>query len=97
MTRRSRALHELEPEGFVELNRRDADRLRLDKSGKVRITTRRGSVQARVRLNDRVPLGTLFMPFHFAEAAANVLTNPAYDPIAKIPEFKVCAARVEPA
>jgi formate dehydrogenase alpha subunit len=97
MTRRSKALDALEPEGFVELNRGDAEGLRLGKGGKVRITTRRGSVQARVRLNDRVPRGILFMPFHFAEAAANVLTNPAYDPIAKIPEFKVCAARVEPA
>jgi formate dehydrogenase alpha subunit len=95
MTRRSRGLHELEPEGFVELNRRDARKLRVEKGSYVRVITRRGAVRALVRLNDRVGTGTLFMPFHFVEAAANVLTNPAYDPIAKIPEYKVCAARVE--
>ncbi|MBI5503014.1 MAG: formate dehydrogenase subunit alpha [Deltaproteobacteria bacterium] len=95
MTRRSKALHGLEPEGFVELNGKDATALRVAKGGFVRVVTRRGAVRARVRLNDRVDRGTLFMPFHFVEAAANVLTNPAYDPIAKIPEYKVCAARVE--
>jgi formate dehydrogenase alpha subunit len=97
MTRRSQGLHGLEPEGFVELNDRDARKLRVGQGSFVRVVTRRGAVKARVRLNERVGAGTIFMPFHFAEAAANVLTNPAFDPIAKIPEYKVCAARVEPA
>jgi predicted molibdopterin-dependent oxidoreductase YjgC len=95
MTRRSQGLHGLEPEGFVELNGQDARKLRVGKDSFVRVVTRRGAVKARVRLNGRVGAGTIFMPFHFVEAAANVLTNPAFDPIAKIPEFKVCAARVE--
>jgi formate dehydrogenase alpha subunit len=97
MTRRSRELEALEPECFVELSGRDAARLRLRGGDVARVTTRRGSVDARVRLNDRVGEGTAFMPFHFAEAAANVLTNPACDPVARIPEFKACAARVEAA
>ena len=85
MTRRSKGLHGLEPEGFVELNGGDAEALKVEKGGYVRVITRRGQVRALVRLNDRVDRGTLFMPFHFVEAAANVLNKPAFDPISKIP------------
>lgn len=95
MTRRSAALEGLEPECFVEMSNEDAGQLKVQKGQNIRVTTRRGSLEARVRLNERMGRGTIFIPFHYVEAAANELTNAAYDPIAKIPEFKVCAARLE--
>ena len=61
------------------------------------MTTRRGSVELTARQDDAVPDGVVFIPFAFVEAAANLLTNPKLDPFGKIPEFKFCAARVEPA
>jgi len=63
----------------------------------VRVSTRRGVVELVARQDDAVPDGVVFIPFAFAEAAANLLTNPALDPFGKIPEFKFCAAKVEPA
>ncbi len=95
MTGRSRGLRGLEPECFVEINDADAARLKVKDREYVRVSTRRGAVKARARVGSRVPTGTLFMPFHYGEQPANRLTNPAFDPIAKIPEFKVCAARVD--
>ncbi|OGL22771.1 MAG: hypothetical protein A3G97_00635 [Candidatus Rokubacteria bacterium RIFCSPLOWO2_12_FULL_69_21] len=63
----------------------------------MRLRSRRGAVPARARLTGGITPGTVFMPFHFAEAAANLLTHAALDPVAKIPEYKVCAVAVEPA
>jgi len=63
----------------------------------VLLSTRRGKMKTPVRVTSKVKPGVLFVPFHFAESPANILTNPAFDPIAKIPEFKVCAAKVEKA
>ena len=63
----------------------------------MRVSSRRGEVEAEARVTREVPEGTIFMTFHFVEANANVLTNPELDPAAKIPEYKVCAVRVEPA
>jgi formate dehydrogenase major subunit len=63
----------------------------------MRLETRRGAVVLKVRSDRDVPIGMIFMPFCYAEAAANLLTNPALDPLGKIPEFKFCAARVVPA
>jgi predicted molibdopterin-dependent oxidoreductase YjgC len=60
----------------------------------VQITSRRGNIRARAIVTERSRKGTVFVPFHFREAPANVLTNPALDPVAKIPEFKVCAVRL---
>ncbi|MGQ9585551.1 MAG: formate dehydrogenase subunit alpha [Anaerolineae bacterium] len=97
MTRRSEKLEQEVPEAYVELNPEDATRLGVRKSGRVRIRSRRGEIETKVWITKRVPRGVVFVPFHFAEAAANVLTNAAYDPVAKIPEYKVCAVRVEPA
>ncbi|MFA5916294.1 MAG: molybdopterin dinucleotide binding domain-containing protein, partial [Burkholderiales bacterium] len=62
---------------------------------RVKVTSRRGSIELPAKVGSRVDAGVLFIPFHFWEAAANVLTNPAYDPTARIPEFKVCAVRLE--
>jgi formate dehydrogenase alpha subunit len=95
MTRRSEKLDQEVPEGYVEVSPEDADRLGLGKSEPVRVISRRGEIQTRAWITRRVPPGTVFIPFHFAEAAANVLTNPALDPIAKIPEYKVAAVRIE--
>ena len=95
MTRRSDALDALEPEAVCEMSPRDARRLGLAAGARVRVATRRGAVATVLRVTDRTPDGVVFMPFGYAEAAANLLTNPALDPFGKIPEFKYCAARVE--
>jgi predicted molibdopterin-dependent oxidoreductase YjgC len=79
----------------VEISPEDADRLGLGKSELIRVVSRRGEIETQAWITRRVPPGTVFIPFHFAEAAANVLTNPALDPVAKIPEYKVAAVRVE--
>jgi formate dehydrogenase major subunit len=73
------------------------DRLGLAPGGLVRVSTRRGTVVLKARADRDVAEGMVFLPFCFAEAAANLLTNPQLDPIGKIPEFKFCAAKVEPA
>jgi anaerobic selenocysteine-containing dehydrogenase len=75
----------------------DAQRLGVRQGEKVKVASRRGEITVKVTLTDRVDEGVLFMPFHFVETCANVLTNPAHDPTAKIPEFKVCAVKVEKA
>jgi formate dehydrogenase alpha subunit len=95
MTRRSEKLDREVPDGYVEISPEDADQLGLGKSEWVRVVSRRGEIETRAWITRRVPPGIVFIPFHFAEAAANVLTNPALDPVAKIPEYKVAAVRVE--
>jgi len=95
MTRRSPKLDQEVPEGYVEISPEDADRLGLGKSERVRVVSRRGEIETKAWITRRVPPGTVFIPFHFSEAAANMLTNPALDPVAKIPEYKVAAVRVE--
>jgi formate dehydrogenase alpha subunit len=95
MTRRSEKLDQEVPEGYVEISPEDADRLSLSKSEQVRVVSRRGEIETRAWITRRVPPGVVFIPFDFAEAAANVLTNPALDPVAKIPEYKVGAVRIE--
>jgi formate dehydrogenase major subunit len=95
MTRRSQGLDGLAPGPFVELNGTDAKKLSVEDGDRVRVTSRRGSIELPARVGSRVDAGVLFIPFHFWEAAANVLTNPATDPTAGIPEFKVCAVRLE--
>jgi formate dehydrogenase alpha subunit len=95
MTRRSEKLNQEVPAGYVEISPEDADRLGLAKSERVRVVSRRGEIETNAWITRRVPPGVVFIPFHFAESAANVLTNPALDPVAKIPEYKVAAVRVE--
>jgi formate dehydrogenase major subunit len=97
MTRRSATLDALEPSAVASLSRGEIARLGIAPGDMVRVTTRRGSVELMARQDDAVPDGVVFIPFAFVEAAANLLTNPALDPFGKIPEFKYCAARVEPA
>ncbi|MDQ2954727.1 MAG: formate dehydrogenase subunit alpha [Pseudomonadota bacterium] len=97
MTRRSATLDALEPGAVASLSRGDIQRLGIKPGDMIRVTTRRGSVELAVRQDDAMPDGVVFIPFAFVEAAANLLTNPALDPFGKIPEFKYCAAKVEPA
>ena len=96
MTRRAGVLDALEPEAVVFLAPRELKRLDLQPGDKLRLETRRGAIELRCRADSDVPVGMIFMPFCYAEAAANLLTNPALDPAGKIPEFKFCAARVSP-
>jgi formate dehydrogenase alpha subunit len=95
MSRRSYTLNTLVPDGEVEIHPHDAAGLGVSHGDMVQVQTRRGTVKTRANVTTRIDKGALFMAFHFAEAPANLLTNDALDPIAKIPEFKVCAARLE--
>jgi formate dehydrogenase alpha subunit len=95
MTRVSPSLHHELEEGFVEINPRDARKMNIQDGERVKVTSRRGSIQIKARVRDTIHRGVVFIPFHFVESAANMLTNPAADPIAKIPEYKACAVKVE--
>ena len=97
MTRRAIVLDDLEPAAVASLSRNQLARLGVAPGEMVRVTTRRGTIELAARQDDAIPDGVVFIPFAYAEAAANLLTNPALDPFGKIPEFKYCAARVEPA
>ena len=94
MTRRSAVLDALEPEAHVDMHPADLAELNCVAGDFVVLETRRGEVSARARADAGLARGTLFMPFCYVEAAANLLTNPALDPFGKIPEFKYCAARI---
>lgn len=95
-TRRARGLKAVYPEALVEIHPKDAAAAAIAADGLMRVTSRRGEIVAKALVTDRVVPGLVFATFHFPESAANFLTNPALDPQAKIPEFKVCAVRVEP-
>jgi formate dehydrogenase alpha subunit len=95
LSRRSAGLDAHVPEGFVEINPEDAARLNIADGELVHISSRRGETWAKAEVTDKVEPGITFMTFHFAEAAANLLTNPVLDPVAKIPEYKACAVRLE--
>jgi len=95
MTRRSATLDAEVPTGWIEINPEDAKALGIKDKEKIRAVTRRGSVDVPAKVTPDIMKGVMFMPFHFAECAANILTNNALDPIAKIPEFKACAVKVE--
>jgi predicted molibdopterin-dependent oxidoreductase YjgC len=97
MTRKSDGLNILRKEELVEMNAVDADALGIADGETVRVLSRRGNVTARAKVTEDSAPGTISMTFHFAESPTNVLTNPALDPVAKIPEYKVCAVRVEKA
>jgi formate dehydrogenase alpha subunit len=94
LTRKIEGLNILKKEA-IEINPKDASALGIADGEKVRVVSRRGEVTASARITEASPPGVVFMAFHFAESPANMLTNPAIDPVAKIPEYKVCAVRVE--
>jgi formate dehydrogenase alpha subunit len=95
MTRKIAGLNIIEPEAAVEINPEDASRLGIVQGGKVKISSRRGEVIVKAKVTDSSPPGVVFMTFHFAESAANIVTNPKLDPVSKIPELKVAAVKVE--
>jgi formate dehydrogenase alpha subunit len=95
MTRRSPSLNKEVEEGFAEINPRQAKELGIIQGERIKVLSRRGEIEIKADLSERMERGMIFIPFHFVESAANRLTNPAFDPIAKIPEFKVCAVKIE--
>jgi len=95
MTRNSPALNTEMPEVIVEIHPDDASKISIREGDTVTIRSRRGRVAAKALVTRRVPPGVVFMPFHFAENCANLLTNPAHDPVAKTPEYKVCAVMLQ--
>jgi formate dehydrogenase alpha subunit len=97
MTTRAQGLSERYPESLVEVNPVDADKLGIAEGQTVKVTSRRGAVEAKASITKKSAPGTIFMNFHFAGTAVNLLTNPALDPVGKIPEYKVCAVKVEAA
>ncbi len=96
MTRRAKALDAIEPEAHIAMHPEDARALGIADDAWVRVSSRRGSVRVKVHLTARECRGALFLPFHFREAAANLLTIDELDPMGKIPEFKFCAVKIEP-
>jgi predicted molibdopterin-dependent oxidoreductase YjgC len=94
MTRKVGDLNILRGEELVEINPQDAITLGIEDGELIEVSSRRGKVRAKARTTEKSPEGVVFMTFHFSETPTNVLTNPALDPVAKIPEFKVCAVKV---
>ncbi|RPJ07515.1 MAG: formate dehydrogenase subunit alpha, partial [Deltaproteobacteria bacterium] len=94
MTRNSPSLHNEIEEGFIEINAADAEKLEVRNGDMVVVSSRRGSVQTKAQVTKRIEPVSVFMPFHFIESCANILTNTAHDPICKIPELKVCAVNL---
>ena len=95
MTRRSKALHAIQPEPYVEIHPEDMHALGVEEGELVQVASRRGSVVLKARSAERTSRGSVFIPFHFREAAANLLTTDELDPHGKIPEYKFCAVKVE--
>ena len=97
MTMKTGGLNAIAPEAFVEISPQDARNYELEEGMLVNIASRRGDIQARIKISRKAVDGTVFIPFHYAAAAANRLTNAALDPISGIPELKVCAVKVSKA
>ncbi len=97
MTMKSDGIMDIAPECFVEISPQDAGKLGVEDGAVVDVSSRRGTIRARTKISTKAVSGTVFIPFHYAGAAANRLTNAALDPISGIPEFKVCAVKIEKA
>ena len=95
MSRVSPHLDTEQKTGYVEINPEDAQELNIKDGEIISLSSRRGTIEAPAQLSTSVGPGVLFVPIHFGENPANMLTNPACDPVAKIPEFKVCAVNIE--
>jgi formate dehydrogenase major subunit len=97
MTMKTDGLNEIAPDAFVEISPQDAHKFKVEEGSRVNIDSRRGTIQARIKISRKAVSGTVFIPFHYAVAAANRLTNAALDPISGIPEYKVCAVKMSKA
>ena len=95
MTRKGEGLNQIHPEALAEVNPADAERLGIADGDLLKISSRRGGIKVKAWISDRPAPGVVFVPFHFCEAQVNRLTHAALDPVAKIPEYKVCAVAVE--
>ncbi|MBI4720003.1 MAG: hypothetical protein HY770_01975 [Chitinivibrionia bacterium] len=95
MTRNSRILDEMVPEGFVEMHPDDAANYDIADGEIISVSTRRGSIRIKAKVAKRSKRNVVFIPFHFYEACANRLTIDCLDPICKIPEYKVCSCKIE--
>lgn len=95
MTRRTGGIAPFRPEEMAQVSKEDAANMGIEDGDLVKISSRRGYVQVRIKVTELVPQGVVFMTFHFHESAVNLLTSSAVDPVAKIPEFKVCAVKME--
>ena len=95
MTGRSPGLMDLLGEGFIEINFRDADRLGIKNGERIAVSSRRGKITATARVGRKVSAGETWMPFHFEDSPVKMLTNAALDEFARIPEYKVCAVKLE--
>jgi predicted molibdopterin-dependent oxidoreductase YjgC len=95
MTRRARNLKAMYPEAEIQINPADAQARGIENGGMMKVASRRGEIVAKAQVTTRVPAGLIFATFHYPDSAVNFLTNPALDPVAKIPEYKVCAVRAE--
>jgi predicted molibdopterin-dependent oxidoreductase YjgC len=96
MTRKVEGLNIISPEVITDIHPSDAEKKGIAAGSMIKITSRRGEIITRARITRKTPEGIIFIPFHFGEAAANLLTNDALDPVARIPELKVCAVTIEP-
>jgi len=94
-TRNSLALETYSPEEYAEINPEDAERLDIKQGEKVKVASRRGEIETKVEITDKVPAGMIWMTFHYKESPANILTNGAYDKVTKTYEYKVCGVKVE--
>lgn len=94
MTRKTEGLNDRAPECFVEISPVDAKEYKVQDGSMINIESRRGNINAAIKVSNKAVTGTLFIPFHYAEAAANKLTNAALDPVSGIPEYKVCAVKL---
>ncbi|HEX3028530.1 MAG TPA: molybdopterin dinucleotide binding domain-containing protein, partial [Clostridia bacterium] len=95
MTRRSKGLDTIFPEEYLEINTQDASQLGINDGDNLKVSSRRGDITIKAKVTDMVTPGLVFTSFHFAENAINKLTTPSRDPIAKIPQLKVCAVKIE--
>jgi len=94
MSRKVKGLNEKVPGAYVEISPTTAEKLGVSDGEMIQVSSRRGSIKLKAKLSSRVKGNVVFVPFHFAEAAANTLTNSVLDPKSKIPEFKVCAVAI---
>lgn len=94
MTRKTKVLPQYLNDAYVEINPKDAAKIGIKNNDFVDVSTRRGTIKIKTRITDHIAEKNAFIPFHFVEAAANILTNNALDPTAKIPEYKVCACKI---
>jgi len=94
MTRKVEDLNYIRSQEFVEINPHDGQSMGIEDGELIEISSRRGKLKVKAKITDKSPPGVVFMTFHFAETPTNVLTNPALDPVAKIPELKVCAVKL---